>query len=104
MAFKLEPKVYVPDCTGQPERWPCGTGLEVVVAPGSPCVADGCDGVTTGKTQKGDLRAFAPFCPRCRHRGRMAISRGHCVEDSVVEWLRVGVRGVPNRRAIGRAA
>lgn len=98
MAFRLEPKVYDHDCTGEPEHWPFGNyapteasaPAHAPVRPGDPC-AGGC-GRSAGQQHSDTPEALWPFCRLCRYRGIRAVRRGQITLAAVADRLREGPR------------
>lgn len=78
----------------RPDAAPASTTQEVPVsakttAPGATCAAKGCSSPVppeTGPTRR-SVPWRAPYCHRCRDRGRHAINRGHVTPETVAAYL-----------------
>lgn len=55
----------------------------------TPCAAAGCEG-TARPMRACDHRELAPYCPACRHRGHIALIRGHATRETVAAYLAAG--------------
>jgi hypothetical protein len=55
----------------------------------TPCAAAGCEGIAR-PMRACDHRELEPYCPPCRHRGHIALIRGHATRETVAAYLAAG--------------
>ena len=81
-------------CTGRPPKprhgdAPAALALcaacRVPVGP-QPCAASGCS-ATAKPMRASRYRELEPYCPRCRHRGHVALIRRRATRETVAAYL-----------------
>ena len=105
--------VYAPDATGVPALWPWVLALPPRIHCATPgctsrppkprpgdapaadvwCAASGCTATAKPMRSASRYRELEPYCPRCRHRGHVALIRRRATRETVAAYL--GAGGAP---------
>ena len=82
-------------CTGRPPKPRHGdtsatlalcAACRVSVGP-QPCAASGCTATAKPMRSASRYRELEPYCPRCRHRGHVALIRRRATRETVAAYL-----------------
>ena len=96
-ALTLPPRIHcaTPGCTARPPKPRLGyapadavwcAACRVPVGP-QPCAASGCTATAKPMRSASRYRELEPYCPRCRHRGHVALIRRRATRETVAAYL-----------------